>query len=66
MKVIMSTLMTISMQNDKWWSDQVYDYTLMALTDEIIELKQERAEARKLDLKHDCELIYNQYTELKE
>ena len=51
---------------DKWWDDQIYDYTLMALTDEIIELKNERAEARKLNIKHDCEIIYNQYTEQRE
>jgi len=54
------------LEKDRWWDDQIYDYTLMALTDEIIELKNERAEARKLNIKHDCELIYNQYTELKE
>ena len=51
---------------DKWWDDQIYDYTLMALTDEIIELKNERAEARKLTIKHDCEIILNQVPELRE
>ena len=51
---------------DKWWDDQIYDYTLMALTDEIIELKNERAEARKLNIKHDCEIILNQVPELRE
>ena len=56
--------MNIYGQNDKWWYDQVYDYSLLALIDEVIELKQERAEARKLNIKHDCEIIYNQYTEL--
>ena len=60
----MSTLINIYGQNDKWWYDQVYDYSLLALIDEVIELKQERAEARKLNIKHDCEIIYNQYTEL--
>ena len=50
----------------KWWSDMVWEYSLRSLTDEIIEIKQARAEARKLNIKHDCELIYNQYTELKE
>jgi len=56
----------MGLEKDRWWDDQIYDYTLMALTDEIIELKNERAEARKLNIKHDCELIFNQYTELKE
>ena len=56
----------MGLEKDKWWDDQVYDYTLMALTDEIIELKNERAEARKLNIKHDCEIIYNQYTEQRE
>ena len=43
----------MGLEKDRWWDDQVYDYTLMALTDEIIELKNERAEARKLNIKHD-------------
>jgi len=60
----MSTLINIYGQNDKWWYDQVYDYSLLSLIDEVIELKHERAEARKLNIKHDCEIIYNQYTEL--
>ena len=49
-----------------WWSDMTYDYTPMALVEEIIEMKQSRADAKMLDLKHDCELIYNQYTEQRE
>ena len=51
---------------DRWWDDHMYDYTLMALVDEVIEMKQARADARKKNIKHDCELIFNQYTELKE
>ena len=54
------------LEKDRWWDDKVYDYTLMALTDEIIELKNERAEARKLNIKHDCEIILNQVPELRE
>ena len=56
----------MGLEKDRWWDDQIYDYTLMALTDEIIELKNERAEARKLTIKHDCEIIYNQGPELRE
>ena len=56
----------MGLEKDRWWDDKVHDYTLMALTDEIIELKNERAEARKLNIKHDCEIIYNQYTEQRE
>ena len=63
---IMSTLMNICGHTDKWWSDEVYDYTPSALVEEIIEMKQSRADAKMLDLKHDCELIYNQYTEQRE
>ena len=33
---------------DKWWSDQVYFYTLQALTDTIIENKQDRGEIKPL------------------
>ena len=58
--------MNICGQNDKWWSDMVYDYTPLALVEEIIEVKQARADAKKSNLKHDCELIYNQIPELKE
>ena len=54
------------LEKDTWWLDQIYDYTLIGLVDEVIEIKQARAEARKLNIKHDCELIFNQYTELKE
>jgi len=58
--------MNICGQNDKWWSDMVYDYTPLALVEEIIEVKQARADAQKLNIKHDCEIIYNQYTEQRE
>jgi len=44
----------------------VYDYTPLALVEEIIEVKQARADAKKLNIKSDCELIYNQIPELKE
>ena len=53
-------------KEDNWWSDQIWDYTLTALTDEVIEMKHARADNRKLALKHDCEIIYNQYTEQRE
>ena len=56
----------MGLEKDRWWDDRIYDYTLMALTDEIIELKNERAEARKLNIKHDCEIISNQAPELRE
>ena len=45
---IMSTLMNICGHTDKWWSDEVYEYTLQALTDEIIEKKQGRTLDKKL------------------
>ena len=56
----------MGLEKDRWWDDHMYDYTLMALVDEVIELKQARADARKLNIKHDCEIIYNQYTEQRE
>ena len=56
----------MGLEKDRWWDDQIWDYTLMGLVDEIIEMKQERADARKLNIKHDCEIIYNQYTEQRE
>ena len=31
-----------------WWSSEVYEYTLQALTDEIIEIKQSRADSKPL------------------
>ena len=33
---------------NRWWSDEVYEYTLQALTDEIIEIKQSRADSKPL------------------
>ena len=51
---------------DKWCHAIMLNHTLRSLTDEIIEIKQARAEARKLNIKHDCEIIYNQYTEQRE
>jgi len=60
---IMSTLMNICGQNNKWWFDMTYDYTPLALVAEIIEVKQARADAKMLNIKSDCEIIYNQYTE---
>jgi len=44
----MSTLMNICGHTDKWWSGEVYEYTLQALTDEIIEKKQGRTLDKKL------------------
>lgn len=48
----------------KWWADEIYYYTLLALTDEIVEIKQSRVDSKKL--KPDLEIIYNQYTEASE
>ena len=31
-----------------WWSDEVYEYTLQGLTDEIIEIKQARVDSKPL------------------
>ena len=56
----------MGLEKDRWWDDQIWDYSLMALVDEVIEMKQARADARKLNIKHDCEIIYNQYTEQSE
>jgi len=47
----------------KWWSDEVYDYTLQALTDEIIEIKQARTSDKKLsDDSYDFVIYFNQVT----
>ena len=54
------------LEKDRWWDDQIWDYSLMALVDEVIEMKQARADARKLNIKHDCEIILSQAPELRE
>ena len=53
-------------QIETWWSDEVYTYTLQALTDEIIEIKQDRVSVKRPELKHGCEIIYNQIPEQRE
>jgi len=53
-------------QIETWWSDEVYTYTLQALTDEIIEIKQDRVGVKRPELKHGCEIIYNQIPEQRE
>ena len=49
---------------EHWWVEHIYDYTLQALTDEVMENKQYRADANKK--KYGCEIIYNQIAETKE
>ena len=45
----------------KWWSGEVYDYTLQSLTDEIIEIKQARTRDKKLsDDSYDFVIYFNQ------
>jgi len=49
-------------RTDKWWSDEVYEYgTLQTLTDEIMEIKQDRQRDKKLsDESYDFVIFFNQ------
>ena len=54
----------LSTRFEPWWVEHIYDYTLQALTDEVMENKQYRADSMKK--KYGCEIIYNQIAETKE
>ena len=56
----MSTLIDKWGHIDNWWSDMVWEYSLRSLTDEIIEIKQARAEQKSVEGHRDCVILNNQ------
>ena len=56
----MSTLIDKWGHIDNWWYDMVWEYSLRSLTDEIIEIKQARAEQKSVEGHRDCVILYNQ------
>ena len=47
--------------NSRWWDDEIYEYGLKGLTDEIIEIKEKRLHDKVLsDESYDFVVYFNQ------